>query len=321
MTVSVVICCYTDERWEQLRLAIDSVRRQSAASTEIVVAVDYNAALLARVAGAYPDVLVVPNSGAKGLSGARNAGIAASSCDVVAFIDDDAVAAPDWLELLMPHYLDAHVLAAGGLVGPMWTGVRPAWFPDEFGWVVGCSYAGLPEQAGPVRNLIGCNMSFRRFVLTELGGFSAQLGRQGKYPAGCEETELCIRALQRWPGSTIVHEPRAVVRQWVPESRARWSYFRRRCYAEGLSKATVSRLVGTAASLASERRYTTHVLPRAAARGIGGTLLHGDRYGAARAGAIGAGLAFTACGYLAGRIDAFTRTAGPRRARQPRPTS
>ena len=310
MIVSVVICCYTDERWDQLRMAIESLRTQDVPATEVVVAVDYNDALLRRVTGAFPDAIVTANTGAKGLSGARNSGIAASRGEIVAFLDDDAIAAPDWLARLLPHYESPAVLGVGGLVGPIWTTARPRWFPGEFDWVVGCSYRGLPEHAAPVRNLIGCNMSFRRSVLETLGGFNSALGRSGRYPAGCEETELCIRALQAWPNGLIMHEPRARVRQWVPESRSRWRYFRRRCYAEGRSKATVSRLVGAGPALASERAYTLRVLPRGVLGTISMALWRGDRHALPRAGAIVAGLMLTAGGYLAGGALRFAQRRG-----------
>ena len=67
---SVVICVYTEDRWDQICAAIQSVRAQSLPSTEIIVVVDYNQALYERLTAAMPDVTVVENTEAKGLSGA-----------------------------------------------------------------------------------------------------------------------------------------------------------------------------------------------------------------------------------------------------------
>src|SRR5439155_54307 len=78
-------------------------------------------------------------------------------------------------------------------------GERPTWHPPEFGWVVGCSYRGLPVEPAPVRNLIGCNMSMRRELFDAVGGFTHGIGRIGTIPLGCEETEWCIRVRQRFP--------------------------------------------------------------------------------------------------------------------------
>ena len=62
--------------------------------------------------------------------------------------------------------------------------------PREFNWVVGCTHRGMPSTTAPVRNLIGCNMSFRREVFSRIGGFRDQIGRVGARPSGCDETEL-----------------------------------------------------------------------------------------------------------------------------------
>jgi glucosyl-dolichyl phosphate glucuronosyltransferase len=92
-------------------------------------------------------------------------------------------------------------------------------------------------------------MSFRREVFELVGGFTEWLGRLGARPLGCEETELAIRIRQRRPEARLLYDPAAVVHHHVPRQRARWRYFRSRCYAEGLSKAAVSRLVGASGYL------------------------------------------------------------------------
>jgi hypothetical protein len=144
-------------------------------------------------------------------------------------------------------------------------------------------------------------MSFRRDALLAVGGFSADVGRVGARPVGCEETELSIRVARRDPAALIVLEPRAVVRHHVPGDRSRWGYFWRRCWAEGLSKASVSRLTDPRSALSSERSYALRTLPRGAARGIGDAVRRGESGGAARALAIGAGLTITTAGYATGK--------------------
>jgi hypothetical protein len=198
----------------------------------------------------------------------------------------------------------SHVVAVGGAVRPDWEVIPPRWLPEEFYWVIGCSYRGLPVTRGEVRNPIGANMAFRRKVFTEIGGFHAGVGRIGTLPAGCEETELCIRLRQRWPDAAIMYEPRAVVLHQVPRQRLTWRYFRSRCYAEGRSKAMVTSLVGASDGLASERPYTLKVLPTGAFRALGHGLRHADVGSSARAFAIGAGLAMTSLGYILGRLTA-----------------
>src|SRR5688572_6408497 len=138
LDVSVVICAYSEERWPDLVAAVASARRQTVSAREVVVVVDHNHGLLERARVHLPDVTVVENTSARGLSGARNSGVAAAQGAIVAFLDDDAVAAPDWLARLVAGYGDARVLGVGGAIDPVWGGNRPGWLPEEFFWVVGC---------------------------------------------------------------------------------------------------------------------------------------------------------------------------------------
>jgi GT2 family glycosyltransferase len=294
---SVVICAYTMDRWTDLVAAVDSVRRQRPGPRELIVVIDHDEALLRRAQAELPASLVTPNVGTRGLSGARNTGVDAASGAIVAFLDDDAAAEDGWLRALIAPFADPRVVGTGGGAEPVWTVPRPAWFPDEFGWVVGCSYRGLPVVRAPVRNPIGCNMAFRREALLEAGGFRNEVGRVGKLPAGCEETELSIRLHERRPTDRIIFEPAARVRHHVSSDRNRWSYFRSRCYHEGRSKAIVSRLRGRRSGLSSEFRYTAVILPTGVWRALA-SVLRGDLWGVARAAAIGFGLAFTTTGYI-----------------------
>jgi glucosyl-dolichyl phosphate glucuronosyltransferase len=88
----------------------------------------------------------------------------------------------------------------------------------------------------------------------------------------------------------------------VPASRTRFGRFVSRCYFEGGSKAVVSRLVGSGDGLASEREYVRRVLPSGIRCGLAEAVGRGRISGAARAGAIVAGLTSTAAGYLAAQI-------------------
>jgi glycosyltransferase involved in cell wall biosynthesis len=162
MTTSVIICAYTEARWQQLLCAAESVRTQDVPVDEVLVVIDHNDELRDRAKLAMPWARVIPSSGSPGLSGARNTGIAASTGEVVLFLDDDAVAAPHWASHLLAPYHDPRVLGVGGAAHPVWEGSVPSWWPDEFGWVVGCSYRGQPVSTAPVRNLMGCNMSSSR---------------------------------------------------------------------------------------------------------------------------------------------------------------
>ena len=303
----MVICAYTERRWEDIVAAVASIRAQTRPPVRTILVVDHNPPLLARARAAFPDLVVVPNSGRRGLSEGRNTGATHATGDVVAFLDDDAQAEPDWLERLAAGYSDPSVLGVGGTAVPRWPGRRPGWLPAEFDWVVGCSYVGLPTAAAPVRNLIGANMSFRREVFDTVGGFTDGLGRVGSRPLGCEETELGIRLRQWRADSRLLYEPAAVVHHRVTEDRTAWRYFCARCYAEGLSKAMVARLVGARDALETERRYVRSVLPHGIVRGLDPRR---RPPGITSAAAILVGLLVTGVGYARGRLARGTAGRG-----------
>jgi GT2 family glycosyltransferase len=295
--ISVIICTYSEERWSELLLSVDSVRRQSIPAREIIIVVDHNTALLARVRQQCADAVVVENQGPEGLSGARNTGVATAQGALVAFLDDDAIAEANWVEKLAECCENPQVLGAGTRVEPLWETKQPAWFPEEFFWVVGCTYRGLPLNKAPIRNLSGGSMCLRRDIFEAVGGFRTGIGRTSTRPLGCEETELCIRAGQHWPQKFFLYEPNIQVLHRVPASRARWAYFFARCFAEGQSKALVAQFVGRGDGLTSERIYTQKVLPQGIMRGLADAVFRHSLNGVARAGAIVAGLAITTLGY------------------------
>jgi GT2 family glycosyltransferase len=295
-TVSVVICAHTPARGEQLLAALESLRDQSRPPHEVIVVIDHNPELLSWVGERAPDMVVIENRERSGLSGARNTGVRAAGGEVVAFLDDDASADRRWIERLSSAYREPEVAGAGGAVLPAWAS-RPSWFPEEFGWVVGCSYRGLPVRRAPVRNLIGCNMSFRRRVFAQVGGFEERLGRVAGRPLGCEETEFCIRLGRQNGGHTVLYDPEAAVRHHVPRERTTWRYFLSRCYHEGISKAQVARMAGSDRGLASERTYTMQTLPSGAWASLKAANLP-------RVGAIVAGFTATALGFVVGAVAA-----------------
>lgn len=312
-SVTVVICAYTMDRWNDLRdgaLAASDQLRESGREGRVLVVIDHNDDLLVKARELKgPLVDIVPNTRRKGLSGARNTAIRLVATDVVVFLDDDATPEPGWLDALLAPFDDTDVLITGGAATPEWPSHanRPVSLPaapdgrGELDWVVGCTYEGQPTTTAPVRNVMGCNMAFRTQVFETAGLFGEDLGRVGRVPYGCEETELCIRATQRRPEVKVLFEPRSMVRHRVSQDRLTWGYLWRRSYAEGISKAAVTERTTRQASLSTEMAYTTRILPRGVLRelcsiprrplrGLGGVF------------AIISALMMTGLGYIIGRI-------------------
>jgi GT2 family glycosyltransferase/O-antigen/teichoic acid export membrane protein len=302
LSMTVVVCVYTFDRFKDIQEAVESVRMQRSEPTQIVIVVDHNPALLADLSKALPsDVAVISNQRERGLSGARNTGVAYATADLVTFIDDDVIVQPGCLDHLANRCRDANVIGAGAMIVAQWARTRPEWFPDEFLWVVGCSYKGM--RLDVTRNLLGAAMCIKRQAFAIAGGFTSELGRTRSGLAfGCEETEFCIRATRHLPGKSFVIEPAARVVHKVTKKRAAWSYFVSRCYAEGLSKAKLRGLVGNDRSLATERSYVVKTLPAAIRSGFDDLFFRGAPAGLSRVAAIVIGVLAAAVGYVQGRI-------------------
>ena len=287
------------ERLNDIREAVNSVLNQTSKPYEVILAVDHNEELFESLQSSVishwspipppdssqqtqrtrstPQTKVVHNTGVQGLSETRNVGISAASGDIVAFIDDDAVAEPDLLENLtrafsyQPSALSQNsqlrlatqqtqgtqqtVVAVGGQAIPLWlSGSRPSWFPEELDWIVGCAYKGLPVetlhidpgtlnlQLGTIRNVPGCNMAFRREVFDKVGGFRSEMGGLRETPRGGEEANLCLRIKHQMPDALILYQPNALIHHKAPHRRLRLKYIARRSYNEGFYKSIVEKL-------------------------------------------------------------------------------
>jgi glucosyl-dolichyl phosphate glucuronosyltransferase len=310
-TVSVVVCATTQHRWQDLEGSVESARALSEA-TEIIVVIDHAPVLFQRARARWPELQVIENVEALGLSGARNSGIAAASGEVVAFLDEEATADADWLTWMLDSFSDVHVAGVGGHAEPVWPDSKTsALYPDELLWIVGCSYRGLPTQHADVRTVVGCTMAFRRSVLLAAGGFSTNVGRVGSVAVSADETELCIRIRQADPAARICYEPLSLVNHRVSADRGTWSHLGRRSFAEGISKAVLGRLLGRSESLFGEPSYVTGVLPKALVREF---RLFG-RGGVKRALALVVSVAATVLGYAVGSV------AGVRGAQPSRPAA
>jgi glucosyl-dolichyl phosphate glucuronosyltransferase len=283
--------------------AMDSLRRQTRPPDEIVLVIDRNETLLARSRAYWTDVRVVPTR-YPGNSGARTTGYEVTTGDLIAFMDDDVVADPRWIEKFVQAAEPDDVLGCHGQIGlqweggsGLWDGKQPRWYPKEFLWVVGGSFRGQATTQRDVRNVWGGTMVIKRKTFDKIGGFSSALGRANGSLISCEETEFCLRASAGIPGGRFRFVPDGKTLHKVPHQRRSLRYFVRRCYAEGCSKAILADLVPQRDALDTERNYVLRTLTSGILIGLIEPVWRLDPAGPARSGAIILGLGATVWGY------------------------
>lgn len=241
ISASVVICAYTEARWDSIVRALEGISKQSHTPQDVILAVDHNPALAERfrseLVGRFPFLTVaLADSGPSGIGSARNIGIAHSRGEIVVFLDDDAAPEPNWLREIVAPLTDETIGVVAGLVTPQWVGASrpPRWLPPEYLWVMGATWRGFGSGSRDIRNPIGASMAIRRNLLEAVGGFD--LG----FTYNNDETDLCFRIRDAFPGTRTVFAPLSEVRHEVSPARQTLRYFFRRCWIEGIAKGSTS---------------------------------------------------------------------------------
>ncbi len=261
MKVSVVICTYSADMYEHFADCLASIRGQTHDDVEIVVVVDGNDALHERIEAEYgdlPELTLHCNDENVGLSASRNNALEFVTGDVVALVDDDAVADERWVEELVSVYESRDAIAVGGRMTPIWVAGKPAFLPEEFYWLVGVTHRGFAEPGEEVRNTFGSNISFRTEVLEELDGFATEVGRQGEKNLQAHETELCARMREEF-GRGVIYNPDAQVGHKVFEWRTDKRWLLERSFWQGYSKRAMESLVSEDSS-AEESEFLAQLL-------------------------------------------------------------
>ena len=236
MQISIIICTYQTHRYPDFADAINSILAQNYEDTELIVVVDGNAELYAKIKTEHKSIdKIILNEKNLGLSESRNRGIKEANGDVVAFFDDDAVAADNWLEEIARMYRDEGAIAAGGKLVPKWVSKEPKILPEEYYWLIGATHKGFPEEITEVRNTFGSNISFNADVLKALGGFKSEMGVKGTGLLQGEETELCARMREKF-GKGVIYNPAAIVHHKVFPERLRMRFLLKRAFWQGYSK-------------------------------------------------------------------------------------
>lgn len=237
------------DRYQVFQECVESVLNQSHEPLEVVLVVDGDPEVFERVQEDYgdiDDVVVHCNDDNLGISYSRTKGAELASGEVVAFTDDDAVAEEDWIEQLVRVYEDTDAVAVGGVVEPNWLEGEPWFFPDEFLWLVGCDEKGMGEHMEELRNTYGPNLSFRRTVFLDVGGFDENTGRKGDRHIQAHEAPVCIR-MQEKHGKGVIYNKDAVVHHKLFGYRGSFRWLVARSFWQGYSKRAMDILLPQAA--------------------------------------------------------------------------
>ncbi len=232
---AVVICTY--ERYNRLPFAVESVLKQDFPPElfEIWV-IDNSPPSVSREQSRarYENEKRVRyvEVDTPGLSNARNVAARKTEATWLVFLDDDAVAAPDWLSGYHESLsqLGGQVGAIGGRVSVESDAPKPNWLHVRLLVYLSAFYQGDEiQELPPTLTPAGANMAVRRDLLLESGGFDPRLGRNGpgtKSLLSGEESSLFQFLHSR--GEKVFYTPRAQVKHFIAPERLRQAWFRRR---------------------------------------------------------------------------------------------
>jgi glucosyl-dolichyl phosphate glucuronosyltransferase len=175
-----------------------------------------------------------------GSSYARNRAIEEARGDFILFIDDDALAEPNWMAEMLGAMERRHLDVVCGMVLPQWCGERPRWLGSSLYIRLAVHDAARLASATRaeseiIHNYFSANVGFRREIFQKFGKFRSDLGVVGSNPMSGEDTELFARIMAG--GGAIGFAPRALVHHIIPPERMRVSYLLRKSFAFGYGSA------------------------------------------------------------------------------------
>ena len=249
----ITVCICTHERVDYVRECLDGLRAQTAPRDAFdVVVVDSAssagaASALAALVAAMPGALLIRED-RPGVSIARNTGLAAAGDGYAAFIDDDAIAAPDWVEAIARAVATEHPpVIIGGRVLPIWERTLPAWWPRSLRPVLsiieheaGGEYrsVALPARLEPY----AVNMIVHAPTARAAGGFREDLGRAGTQLLSDEEVELAWRLQDA--GHSIRYDPSVLVHHQIQAARLNPAWLLERMRMQAISTVWTRRILG-----------------------------------------------------------------------------
>ncbi|NET27445.1 glycosyltransferase family 2 protein [Okeania sp. SIO1I7] len=239
--IAATICTYN--RYDYLAKAIESVRNQTLTQEQYKILIidnspDYEYAQKVQQEYHQPPFLIYHIEKIPGLSNARN--VAAKLCETefIAYLDDDAIASPQWLEKIVAGFdsFGTNAAALGGRVDPIWEIERPTWLHDELlSYVSVVNWGGEIRVAKPDEWFAGANIAFRTQDILENGGFDVSLGRTGSGTSLMSNEEIHLLNQIKSKGKLTIYAPEAKVDHLVEKKRLNHAWFRKRVVWQAVS--------------------------------------------------------------------------------------
>jgi len=259
--ISVVICTY--KRPFLLKECIESIILNTYENYEIIIVgqgEDHTPQIVVEDHFKNNTKIKCVHTETVGLSSARNTGCYYALGDIIAFIDDDAIAFPEWMEGYVEifQHIEPMPGMVGGAIEPIWEIQRPDWYPPEREFLLGLYNIGNEICPFPETDLpVGANFAILRSAVQRLGAFDERLGfnieRKHCMIAG-EDSLMALRVKEA--GYSIYYQPKSKVYHHISSTKLTKQYFLKRHFWEGVTHIALEDCKG----ISNQKRLRGHLL-------------------------------------------------------------
>ncbi|MFZ5645018.1 MAG: glycosyltransferase family 2 protein [Bacillota bacterium] len=243
--ISIVIAAYDNNRLYDICELLKSINNEPEDNFEVICVIGKSKELHGKIndfvkVNIAKKVKIILNMGDYRLNVQRNLGIEKASSNIVAFVDDDAILMPNWINAVVKAFESPEVVGVTGPAVPLWESEDLNWLPREFWWITACTGWFDSTRSHEVRNAWGMNMAFRTSALKSVGGFNTCIGMRGKKGLVVGEVDLSLR-IRELTEKKILFVPEMAVYHKVKAYRTSFSFIRQRSYSVGKGRVFIKK--------------------------------------------------------------------------------